>query len=194
MHLYDNVTVTLTRHGRKILDNYMEKLEKETGMEFKSPYINQSDDITIQLWSLIHIFGSDMYNMYIGGEKSFKDNEIIRGRSYKYTNGKTKDVYPDDKNLDKKFFGRFTEKERSEMSFHNPVIVVRDKFGDEEEIELSPRYMNYILNSTGKMDDMIIYCDAIYEGIKKMILVKENPSRNDIKNWYGLAKEIAVNM
>lgn len=81
MYLYDNVTVTLTEHGKKILDNHMKKLEKETGMEFKPLYVNKSNDITVQLWNLMYIFGSDMHNMYIFGEKSFKDNEIICDRN-----------------------------------------------------------------------------------------------------------------
>lgn len=86
MNIFDKVTVALTEHGKKTMDDYIKKLEKETGMEFKSPYINDNDDIIIPLCSLMHIFGKDMYDVFIDGETPFKDNEINCGENYKYKN------------------------------------------------------------------------------------------------------------
>ena len=86
MNIFDKVTVALTEHGKKIMDDYTKKLEKETGMEFKSPYINDNDDIIVPLWSLMYIFGKDIRETYLGGERPFKDNEINYGENYKYKN------------------------------------------------------------------------------------------------------------
>lgn len=100
----------------------------------------------------------------------------------------------DKKKYDRKFLSRFSEEERSKMSFQNPVLIAWTSEGEEEEIELSINYMKCLLNTNNKLDYMLLYCDAIYEGIRKRILIKENPSRNDLKNWYLVAKEAVRNI
>lgn len=86
MNIFDKVTVTLTEHGKKTLDDYIKKLEKETGMEFKYPRANNDNVITVPLCSLMHIFGKDMYDVFIYGETPFKDNEINCGENYESKN------------------------------------------------------------------------------------------------------------
>ncbi len=74
MNLNDEVTVTLTDHGKNIVDEYIRELELETRMKFDNLYkYDKNGKLSMELWNLMSLFGKCMH---IGKSQIFKDNEI----------------------------------------------------------------------------------------------------------------------
>ncbi len=74
MNLNDKVTVTLTDHGKNIVDEYIRELELETHMKFGYLYkYDKNGKLSMELWNLMSLFGK---HMRMGLSQIFKDNEI----------------------------------------------------------------------------------------------------------------------
>lgn len=74
MNINNDVEITLTEYGKHILDNHRKKLEKGTGIKLDIIFkYEESGVYKAQLWELMNIFGSHIYN---GAEQVFVNNEI----------------------------------------------------------------------------------------------------------------------
>ena len=72
-NLNDFVHVKLTVHGLKQLDEYHKQLNLDPKSYRQHHYQTKSRSWTFQLWELMNIFGSKMFN---GAQRLFVNNEI----------------------------------------------------------------------------------------------------------------------
>jgi hypothetical protein len=116
-----------------------------------------------------------------------------------------KDVLAEDRMMDKEFLGRFTKEERQGFTFVNPVLVkweyeiielengeygIDFEKGHFTETEYSANEGDYFMMNEGDTLSGALYCEAWYHGLRKRILIKEKPSREDLKNWNSLVGEL----
>lgn len=103
-------------------------------------------------------------------------------------------IVEEDQKYDAKFINRFSNKEKIEMDFTSPVLLTWEiengRFA-ENECSASPGDY-YFLQKDSIFSRSCLKCEASFEGIHKRILLKEQPTVEDLRNWYRLAKDLVV--
>lgn len=75
MNINDMVEVTLTEHGKKILDGHIRDLENKLGIDCKILFkYDEHGKFSASLWELMNLFGEHIYN---GAKQVFENNEIM---------------------------------------------------------------------------------------------------------------------